>query len=169
VAGRGAARGVYDNLRSVVARREGDAVVWNRRFLHLRGHYGFHAHPCTPATPREKGAVEAAVRYLKSGFWPSRRFKTLSELDARYAYWRDHLCNRRRHARWRWLRISRQSRHSTHGSDEAFGDRVRFGRADRRPDDLDANLHARRVLRPLGPAIESSSSGTGVWARHGIR
>jgi len=26
---------VYDNLRSVVARREGDQVVWNRRFLHL--------------------------------------------------------------------------------------------------------------------------------------
>src|SRR6266487_3461555 len=40
---------VYDNLRSVVARREGDEVVWNRRFLHLRGHYGFHAHPLTPA------------------------------------------------------------------------------------------------------------------------
>jgi transposase len=62
---------VYDNLRSVVARREGDEVVWNRRFLHLRGHYGFHASACTPATPREKGSVEAAVRYLKSGFWPA--------------------------------------------------------------------------------------------------
>ena len=29
---------VYDNLRSVVARREGDEVIWNRRFLHLRDH-----------------------------------------------------------------------------------------------------------------------------------
>src|SRR5438876_5009663 len=46
---------VYDNLRSVVARREGDDVIWNRRFLHLRGHYGFHATACTPAAPREKG------------------------------------------------------------------------------------------------------------------
>jgi transposase len=34
---------VYDNLRSVVARRAGDEIVWNRRFLHLRGHYGIHA------------------------------------------------------------------------------------------------------------------------------
>ena len=65
---------VYDSLRSVVARREGDQVVWNRRFLHLRGHYGFHATACTPAAPREKGSVEAAVRYLKTGFWPARRF-----------------------------------------------------------------------------------------------
>ena len=93
---------VYDNLRSVVARREGDEVVWNRRFLHLRGHYGFHAHPCTPATPREKGSVEAAVRYLKSGFWPARRFACLGELDQQYAGWRDDHCNVRVHASGRF-------------------------------------------------------------------
>jgi transposase len=89
---------VYDNLRSVVARREGDEVVWNRRFLHLRGHYGFHATACTPAAPREKGAVEVGVRYLKSGFWPARRFADLPELDIQYADWRDRVCNVRTHA-----------------------------------------------------------------------
>ena len=93
---------VYDNLRSVVARREGDEVVWNRRFLHLRGHYGFHATACTPATPREKGAVEAAVRYVKSGFWPARRFAALHELDEQYVDWRDRVCNRRTHATGRF-------------------------------------------------------------------
>jgi len=94
---------VYDNLRSVVARREGDEIHWNRRFLHLRGHYAFHATACTPASPREKGSVEAAVRYLKIGFWPARRFGTLGELDAQYADWRDEVCNRRRHATGRFL------------------------------------------------------------------
>ena len=93
---------VYDNLRSVVARREGEQVLWNRRFLHLRGHYGFHATACTPATPREKGSVEAAVRYLKSGFWPARRFACLRELDDRYGDWRDGICNRRVHASGRF-------------------------------------------------------------------
>jgi transposase len=93
---------VYDNLRSVVARREGDEVVWNRRFLHLRGHYGFHATPCTPATPREKGSVEVGVRYLKSGFWPARRFADLRELDGLYADWRDLVCNMRTHASGRF-------------------------------------------------------------------
>ena len=93
---------VYDNLRSVVARREGDHVVWNPRFLHLRGHYGFHATACTPATPREKGSVEAAVRYLKSGFWPARHFADLCELDNQYADWRDRVCNRRLHASGRF-------------------------------------------------------------------
>ena len=93
---------VYDNLRSVVARREGDEVIWNRRFLHLRGHYGFRATACTPATPREKGSVEAAVRYLKSGFWPARRFADLRELDGQYADWRDRVCNVRTHASGRF-------------------------------------------------------------------
>jgi transposase len=93
---------VYDNLRSVVARREGDEVIWNRRFLHLRGHYGFHAHPCTPATPREKGSVEASVRYLKSGFWPVRRFAELCELDEQYVDWRDRSCDVRTHATGRY-------------------------------------------------------------------
>jgi len=93
---------VYDNLRSVVARRDGDEVVWNRRFLHLRGHYGFHATACTPATPREKGSVEVGVRYLKSGFWPARRFGELSELDEQYVDWRDGVCNRRLHATGRF-------------------------------------------------------------------
>ena len=94
---------VYDNLRAVVARRDGDEVIWNRRFLHLRGHYGFHATPCTPATPREKGSVEAAVRYLKTGFWPARRFGELHELDGQYADWRDRICNRRTHATGRFV------------------------------------------------------------------
>jgi transposase len=93
---------VYDNLRSVVARREGEQIVWNRRFLHLRGHYGFHATACTPATPREKGSVEAAVRHLKTGFWPARRFACLRELDEHYADWRDRTCNRRTHATGRF-------------------------------------------------------------------
>ena len=93
---------VYDNLRAAVARREGDRVVWASRFLHLRGHYGFHATACTPATPREKGSVEAAVRYLKSGFWPARRFSDLGELAEQYGDWRDRVCNRRRHATGRF-------------------------------------------------------------------
>ncbi len=93
---------VYDNLRSVVARRDGAQVVWNPRFLHLRGHYGFHATACTPATPREKGSVEAGVRYLKSGFWPARRFSSPVELDGEYVDWRDRTCNRRTHASGRF-------------------------------------------------------------------
>jgi hypothetical protein len=82
-----------------VAKRDCRQVIrWNQRFLHLRGHYAFHSTACTPATPREKGSVEGAVRYLKTGFWPARRFQTLSELDRVYGDWRDRVAHRRRHA-----------------------------------------------------------------------
>ena len=94
---------VYVNLKSAVARRERvdgghDVVHWNPRFSQLRGHYAFHAHPCTPETPREKGSVEGAVRYLKTGFWPARRFGDLGELDDVYGDWRDRIALPRRHA-----------------------------------------------------------------------
>jgi hypothetical protein len=38
------------------------------------------------------------VRYVKTGFWPARRFSTLPELDVIYGTWRDQVANRRRHA-----------------------------------------------------------------------
>ncbi len=93
---------VYDNLRSAVARRERvdgrEVIHWNPRFSQLRGHYAFHAHACTPETPREKGSVEGAVRHHKTGFWPARRFGNLAELDDVYAGWRDRVALPRRHA-----------------------------------------------------------------------
>jgi transposase len=89
---------VYDNLRAAVARRDGDVVTWNPRFLQLRGHYAFHATACTPETPREKGSVEGAVRHTKTGFWPARRFGSLPELDGLYADWRERVALPRRHA-----------------------------------------------------------------------
>src|SRR5262245_18232672 len=105
---------VYDNLRAAVARRDGGQVVWNPRFLHLRGHYGFAATACTPQTRLETGAVEAGVRYLKSGFWPARRFRDLCELDQQYVDWRERIANARTHATGRFpvgdrLREERQA------------------------------------------------------------
>jgi transposase len=94
---------VYDNLRSAVARRDGDVVTWNPRFVQLRGHYAFHATACTPGTPREKGSVEGAVRHTKTGFWPARRFSSLPELDDVYARWRDRIALARRHATGRFV------------------------------------------------------------------
>ena len=99
-------------LRSAVARRERvdggrEVIHWNPRFSQLRGHYAFHAHPCTPETPREKGSVEGAVRYLKTGFWPARRFADLAELDVVYADWRDRVALPRRHATGRHVVVER--------------------------------------------------------------
>jgi hypothetical protein len=45
------------------------------------------------ATPREKGSDDAALRHLRSGFWPARRFADLGVLDKQYSGWRDRICN----------------------------------------------------------------------------
>jgi hypothetical protein len=54
---RGAARVRVDNLRSVVAPRRRDEIVWNLRFLHLLSDYAFRATASTPATPRDNGPL----------------------------------------------------------------------------------------------------------------
>ena len=63
-------------------------------------HRQFAAQPADQAqsTAKAKGSVEGAVRYLKTGFWPARRFSTLRELDHVYGDWRDQVAHRRRHA-----------------------------------------------------------------------
>lgn len=38
------------------------------------------------------------MRYLKSSFWPARRFGSLAELDEVFADWRDRIALPRRHA-----------------------------------------------------------------------
>jgi len=105
---------VYDNLRAAVARRDGDHVTWNPRFVQLRGHYAFHATACTPASPREKGSVEGAVRYHKTGFWPARRFASLAELDDAYADWRERVALPRRHATGRHIVAERLAHEREH-------------------------------------------------------
>jgi hypothetical protein len=121
---------VYDNLRAAVARREGDLVRWAQRFMHLRGHYAFAAHACTPASPREKGSVASGVRYLKTSFWPARRIADLADLDAQYADWRDRIANARLHASGRFSVAERLDaeraalRHLPPGTFDPAGERV---------------------------------------------
>lgn len=45
---------LYDNMRSVVLDRRGDAVQFHPRILELAGHYRFMPRPCRPARGNEK-------------------------------------------------------------------------------------------------------------------
>jgi transposase len=162
---------VYDNLRSAVARREGDQITWNQRFLVLRGHYAFHATACTPETPREKGSVEGGVRYVKTGFWPARRFGCLGELDEQYARWRDQVCNRRIHATGRFPVAERLAHEREQlrplpptSFDFAGGRPVRVG--------LDGYLRHggnfyRAPLALVHQRVELRFDRDDVWIRHG--
>jgi len=54
----------YDNLRSAVLERRGDAIRFHPRLLELCGHCHFIPRPCAVAASHEKGRVERAIHYL---------------------------------------------------------------------------------------------------------
>jgi transposase len=87
---------LYDNLRSAVLERQGDAIRFHPRLLELCGHYHFIPRPCAPARGNEKGRVERALRYLREGFFVARTFRDLDDPHAQFAQWRDTVAHARR-------------------------------------------------------------------------
>jgi transposase len=65
---------LYDNLKSAVLERVGDAIRFNPQLLALAGHYRFEPRPVAPARGNEKGRVERAIRYIRDSFFAGRAF-----------------------------------------------------------------------------------------------
>jgi transposase len=86
---------LYDNLRSVVLERRGDAVHFNPRLLELSAHYHFAARPCQVRAGNQKGRVERAIRYVRESFFAGRVFTTLEDLNRQALVWRDTIAHRR--------------------------------------------------------------------------
>jgi transposase len=59
---------VYDNLRSAVARRDGDQITWNQRFLTLRGHYAFSRACLHAGDPAREGLGRGRRPAPQDGF-----------------------------------------------------------------------------------------------------
>ncbi len=78
---------LYDNLKSAVLEREGDAIRFNPRLLELAGHYRFAPKPVAVARGNEKGRVERAIQYVRHAFFAARAFADLDDLNAQAAAW----------------------------------------------------------------------------------
>lgn len=87
----------YDNLKSVVLDRLGQAIHFHPRLLELAGHYHFAPRPCAPARGNEKGKVERQIQYLRHAFFAARPFRDLDDLHAQFARWRDEVAHQRPH------------------------------------------------------------------------
>jgi len=87
---------LYDNLRSVVLERRGDAIHFNSRFIQMQGHYHFDAKPCKVRAANEKGRAERAVLYIRDSFFAARPFTTLSDFNRQALIWRDSIANARK-------------------------------------------------------------------------
>lgn len=73
---------LYDNLKSAVVERRGDAIRFNPTLLNLATHYRFAPRACGPRRGNEKGRVERAIRYLREAFFAARPFDGLDDLNA---------------------------------------------------------------------------------------
>lgn len=78
---------LYDNLKACVIERYGKAVRFNPSLLELAGHYHFRPEPCNVTRGNEKGRVERAIGYLRTSFFPGRRFSDLADANHQLAAW----------------------------------------------------------------------------------
>lgn len=86
---------LYDNLKSAVLQRQGQAIHFNPRLLELAGHFHFEPRPVGVARGNEKGRVERAIRYIRESFFAERRFKDVDDLNAQFQKWRDEWAHQR--------------------------------------------------------------------------
>lgn len=80
---------LYDNLKSAVLERIGDAIRFHPTLLELSAHYRFLPKPVAPARGNEKGRVERAIRFVRDSFFAARKFDDIEDLNRQVRLWCD--------------------------------------------------------------------------------
>ena len=78
---------LYDNLKSAVLERVGDAIRFNPALLAFAGHHCYEPRPVAVARGNEKGRVERSIRYVRDSFFAARAFTDLADLNAQARLW----------------------------------------------------------------------------------
>lgn len=78
---------LYDNLKSAVLERQGDAIRFHPTLLAFAGHYRYEPRPVAVARGNEKGRVERAIRYVRDSFFAARQFRDLDDLNIQAEQW----------------------------------------------------------------------------------
>jgi transposase len=78
---------LYDNLRSAVLERQGDAIRFNPTLLEFAAHYRYEPRPVAVARGNEKGRVERAIRYCRENFFAARAWKDIDDLNNQAIEW----------------------------------------------------------------------------------
>ena len=78
---------LYDNLKTAVLERAGDAIRFHPTLLDLAAHYRFEPRPVAVARGNEKGRVERAIKYIRSAFFAARTWHDLDDLNAQADAW----------------------------------------------------------------------------------
>jgi len=82
-----AATCLYDNMKVVVTRYDGDEPVYNSRFLGFATHYGYRPVACRPRRSQTKGKVERPFHYAETNLLNGRTFHSLEHLKDVLRWW----------------------------------------------------------------------------------
>jgi transposase len=72
---------LYDNLKSAVLERRGDAIRFHPSMLALAAHYRFEPRAAAVGRGNEKGRVERAIGYLRTSFFHGISFADIGDLN----------------------------------------------------------------------------------------
>lgn len=86
---------LYDNLKSAVLERYGDAIRFHPKLLELSAHYRYEPRPVAPYRGNEKGRVERKIRDIRHSFFAARAFADLDDLNTQAHNWCTGLCAHR--------------------------------------------------------------------------
>jgi transposase len=86
---------LYDNLRSAVLERQGDAIRFNPVLLEFAALYRFEPRPVAVARGNEKGRVERAIRYIRDNFFACRTWKNIDDLNNQADEWCEGIASNR--------------------------------------------------------------------------
>lgn len=78
---------LYDNLKSAVLERQGDAIRFHPTLLEFAAYYRFEPRPVAVARGNEKGRVERTIRYIRDSFFAARPWQDLDDLNAQAEAW----------------------------------------------------------------------------------
>src|SRR5471032_3698213 len=78
---------LYDNLKSAVLERRGDAIRFHPTLLAFAAHHRYEPRPVAVARGNEKGRVERAIRFVRENFFAGRTVTDLDTLNAQAASW----------------------------------------------------------------------------------
>jgi transposase len=78
---------LYDNMKVVVTRYDGDEPVYNTRFLGFATHYGYRPVACRPRRSQTKGKVERPFHYVETNLLNARTFHSLEQLNDVLRWW----------------------------------------------------------------------------------
>ena len=86
---------LHDNLKTGVSERLGPLIRFNEQFLEFASHYAFAPKAANIRRGNEKGRVERAIQYVRTSFFPGRKWDDIDDLNTQAMEWCSELASDR--------------------------------------------------------------------------